>query len=268
MTGQDSSKPDEFEPTDNGHGPVRADIEFPSEPISGPLPAAFHADSAPSIEADDSPADDDDRRPSMDTKKGQNDRIPQESGPRGRNNKRRPAHGPGSRRSKPRPARQKAGLSTALTAIDGDPGESPARLSHEYAFMEALAVVAAKTRKASSAGQLAAAMVPLAMQSVSRYQAELQPVVPVLVWGAAGVAELMHAEETPVLIGLMPAILDQTAQHLGSLVALGQPVDRQVATDVLAEFTSLIIEQNYGNDRGPQRAEQAQWNGEDEYDSR
>lgn len=266
MTGQDSPKPDEFEHAGNGHEPVRSDIEFSSDPIAESPAAAFHVDEVFPVDVDDSP-DDGDWQSTMNSDIGRTGRLNPEAGGRGRNSRRRPAHRSRPRGAKTPPTRQKVALSPHTMAADPYHSKSPARLSHEFAFMEALAAVAAKTRKASSAGQLAAAMVPLAMQSVSRYQAELQPVVPVLVWGASGVAELMHAEETPVLIELMPAILYQTVQRLGSLVALGQPVDRRVATDVLAEFTSTIIEQNYGDDRGPRRTGQVQWDGEDEYDN-
>ena len=269
MTGQDFPTPDEFEPAANGNGSLRPDFEAPSEPVSRRADAAQQADDPLTAGAGGSSTDEYEW-PSLDTGMGRNGRPDAESGGRRRNSRLRPVRKPGSGRPNTRPARQNASLSPVTRPAVHSPGESLATLSQEYELMVALAAMAIRTRKASAAGQLAAAMVPSAMQSVSRYRAELQPVLPVLIWGAASVAELMHAEGTSNLIELMPAILNQTAQRLGSLVALGQPVDRQLAADVLAEFTSLIIDHTYGSDGDAQRAAQAQWDGEgeDAYDSR
>ena len=112
-----------------------------------------------------------------------------------------------------------------------------------YEQMEALAAAAANAKRRSGVGQLVSAMVPLGFLSVSRYQRELQPVMPVLIQGAAGLAELMVDEGVQALVSLMPAILDQTARHLASLVAQGQPATRRVAADVLAEISNSVVEQ-------------------------
>lgn len=131
----------------------------------------------------------------------------------------------------------------ATTAVSAPPISS-GKHSSAYALMETLAVWAMHAKKRSEAGQLVAAMVPLAVQHVSRYRRELQPVLPVLIRGAASVAELMHAEDARGLIALMPPILDQTMHRLAGLAAHGRTIDPAMATDVLAEFTSALIEQS------------------------
>ena len=66
-----------------------------------------------------------------------------------------------------------------------------------------------------------AAMVPLAFQTESKHRQVLQPVIPVLVRGAAGLALIMFDEGVQQLVNLMPAILTRTSAHLGRLAAQG-----------------------------------------------
>lgn len=149
-------------------------------------------------------------------------------------------------------------------------GKVAAAPTDEFEQMTALAAAAARTRKRSAVGQLVAAMVPLAFQTESKHRQVLQPVIPVLVRGAAGLALIMFDEGVQQLVNLMPTILTQTIAHLGRLAALGKSIDRFVAASALDEFAATAIEQ--GTQDTPNRRSNpfTLWDDddEDEYDER
>lgn len=132
-------------------------------------------------------------------------------------------------------------LAPSAIAVEDHP-ENVDEMLAEYELMEALAKAASAAHNRSEASYLVAAMVPLAAQLASRYRYQLQPVLPVLIQGAAGVAEVMHDEaRARPLIRLAPTILVHTVRHLAQYVAQGRSITRQVAADVLAEYTGEII---------------------------
>lgn len=258
MTGQDVPEFDDFESTNenDGDGAIWPGFELPPETVTdSPGQVELVEDGQSDCAGtDENPMDDEGLLNPVEGGVG-NTLQPIESAAlngkssNGRNGFRPPARRPKFQTITVPPASRQAPVSPGNTAAVREPHASSGKLTAEYALMEALADWAAKAKKRSESGQLVAAMVPLAFQVVSRYQRELQPVIPVLIRGAARVAELMHAEGARGLIALMPAILDQTAHRLARLAAQGHVVDLQMATDVLTQFTSAIIEQSYRVDR-------------------
>jgi hypothetical protein len=276
MTGHDAPEFDDFESTDeqNQDGAVWPDSDLPPETDMDSTPWIDHDQVGPGdcLESGEDPVIDDIEGPIRVEGGASNAFHASEhaalngKGSNGQNGPRPPARHPQPRVDTAPPVwrqRQSVPLDTATMS---NPRAGSGQLSAEYALMEALADWAVKVKRRSEAGRLVAAMVPLALQSVSRYRRDLQPVIPVLIRGAASVAELMHAERARPLIALMPAILNQTVYRLAHLAAQGHVVNIQLATDVLSEYTAAVIERGSRVDRRKQSNRPAAQDGSDEYE--